>query len=463
MYTRLMEQGAECAKGPSREIGENMGTAFVARDINAIFDALDEDGLIRYWGFSYGTVLGSTLAAMFPDKIDRMVLDGNINPTEFYHGIYTESVADVDEALKYFFEACYKEGPQYCTFSNFGNSGADLQEKFFEIRDAAQAGQHNLSPEFYQEIRSVLYDALKYPLGYFNASNLLSVAYQQIHPSTPMFEWIESEDNESDPTPMALDAVNCGDWDDIPGTTKDWSEWLIEYTNKSAIFGDSWEALGVLYPCSAWQLNARGKYTGSWTGIRTRTPLLFVNSPWDPATPLESAKNASAGFIGSVVLEHHGPGHCSSGSPSNCTINAVSHYFLTGELPDVSKPCLPNEGAFERSFREDYPATASRSLDKRDPNFEYPMAIRRLQHQNDHLFKREASDKRQSPDVSYVPAPTAPVYDIPAGCTPIAAGNGQDQVLPDEETQKGLSGYKAACDSFTGDRWMYRLVCEAAG
>lgn len=64
-----------------------VGTAFDARDIKAIAEALGEDGLIRYWGFSYGTLLGDTVAAMFPDKIDRMILDGNINPTDYYRGL----------------------------------------------------------------------------------------------------------------------------------------------------------------------------------------------------------------------------------------------------------------------------------------------------------------------------------------------------------------------------------------
>jgi len=64
-----------------------MGTAYVARDIKAIAEALGEDNLIRYLGYSYGTLLGATTAAMFPRSIDRMVLDGNINPTDYYRGL----------------------------------------------------------------------------------------------------------------------------------------------------------------------------------------------------------------------------------------------------------------------------------------------------------------------------------------------------------------------------------------
>lgn len=38
-------------------------------------------------GFSYGTLLGTTLATMFPDKIARLVIDGNINPIDYYYGL----------------------------------------------------------------------------------------------------------------------------------------------------------------------------------------------------------------------------------------------------------------------------------------------------------------------------------------------------------------------------------------
>ena len=110
--------------GKGNETAEYIGTAFTARDFISVVDALDEDGMLRYWGkswwsltphaffpsplplnflsflslsllpilmrdlslgFSYGTTLGATLAAMFPERIDKMVIDGVQNPHEYYH------------------------------------------------------------------------------------------------------------------------------------------------------------------------------------------------------------------------------------------------------------------------------------------------------------------------------------------------------------------------------------------
>jgi pimeloyl-ACP methyl ester carboxylesterase len=49
----------------------------------AIVDALGEDKL-NFWGISYGTILGLTLAGMFPDRMGRVVLDSVVNPYDYY-------------------------------------------------------------------------------------------------------------------------------------------------------------------------------------------------------------------------------------------------------------------------------------------------------------------------------------------------------------------------------------------
>lgn len=36
-------------------------------------------------GISYGTMLSATIASIFPDRMDRVVLDGVVNPHEYYH------------------------------------------------------------------------------------------------------------------------------------------------------------------------------------------------------------------------------------------------------------------------------------------------------------------------------------------------------------------------------------------
>lgn len=86
----------------AQEYGELMGTGFVARDMIQIVDALGKsnaktfptstdsvivgEGMLRYWGQSYGTVLGATAAAMFPDRIDKMVIDGVVDLPQYYAG-----------------------------------------------------------------------------------------------------------------------------------------------------------------------------------------------------------------------------------------------------------------------------------------------------------------------------------------------------------------------------------------
>jgi pimeloyl-ACP methyl ester carboxylesterase len=94
----------------AKDIGSLIGTTFVARDMIRMVDALAEDGMMRYWGekrrsvsaarctvglmipgFSYGSALGQTVAAMFPDRMDKVVLDANTNPHQYCHWQYVFS------------------------------------------------------------------------------------------------------------------------------------------------------------------------------------------------------------------------------------------------------------------------------------------------------------------------------------------------------------------------------------
>ena len=77
--TRRRQFVQRCVDKMGKEFLANVGTANVAKDLDALRVALGDEKL-TYLGYSYGTLIGAPYAEAFPDKVRAMILDGAVDP-----------------------------------------------------------------------------------------------------------------------------------------------------------------------------------------------------------------------------------------------------------------------------------------------------------------------------------------------------------------------------------------------
>jgi pimeloyl-ACP methyl ester carboxylesterase len=291
--------------------GELIGTAFVVRDMVEIIDALGEDGLLRYWGLSYGTQLGSTFAAMFPERVDRMLLDAVTNPHEYVSGTWMHSLLQADKAYRAFLTEC-ANAPKKCSLAPFVGPNATADD----LQEAIDAGLQQLleistvrdGTLTYGFLKFLLYRGLYDPYTWSSLADtlvsLLNGTFSTDTTSTP------PTDADS-PAPYTLgrtsfEGIKCSDavW-----RANSAEEILDIVEEQSAISSFSDVFYDQSWRCAAWKMDAKEKYTGNFTA-KTKFPILLVGGAYDPVTPLVSAFNTSVGFENSVVLTHKGYGVC---------------------------------------------------------------------------------------------------------------------------------------------------------
>lgn len=74
------------------------------------------DAKLWAYGASYGTVVGTTFASLFPDRVGRMVLDGVVDAEEYYNNDWRSNIDQMDEAMGKFVTFCHDAGPKACAF-----------------------------------------------------------------------------------------------------------------------------------------------------------------------------------------------------------------------------------------------------------------------------------------------------------------------------------------------------------
>ena len=309
---------AESCAQNGKATGELMGTGFVARDMMQIVDALKEDGLLRYWGFSYGTALGATVAAMFPDRMGRVVLDGVLNPRDYYAGYDLEQQTDTDKTWDDFFKGCL-DNPDGCALAQDDTTPDGLKQKIYDLlwkfkyQPVAIGSEAATDIIDYTVIKNVItfamYNTMFWPPLADGLHGLLTGNYTAFIELPSLFAQHPVFPNYG---PEAGFGIRSSDVSLRTDNLTTLYPLIDEAYRGSELFGDFLVASALHY--AQWPFKAKGAYKGDFCA-KTKNPMLFVGNTFDPYTALVSARNASAGFEGSVVLEHGGHG-VSFGSPS---------------------------------------------------------------------------------------------------------------------------------------------------
>ncbi|KAF9457253.1 TAP-like protein-domain-containing protein [Collybia nuda] len=324
----------------------HINTDQTARDMLRITEAHGNEKL-QYWGFSYGTVLGATFAAMFPDKIERMIIDGVVDVENYYATLWTNNLLDTDKTMQTFFDGCAEAGPDDCPFyaptaedisRNLTNLYNAIRKKPVPVRTKVSYGLVD-----YNRLRTTIFMSLYTPYATFPAlaRGLADLAAGDGRLLFEMEEFppFQCSCDEGPPRIDIVDeayaAILCNDGVDISESLGDFEKYFKHLTEKSS-WGELWSA--IRGNCISWPRLPKSHFQGPFTG-NTSFPILLIGNTADPVTPLWAAKKVSKGYPGSVVLTQNSPGHSSLTAPSLCTQKYIRRYFTDGTLPDRGTVC----------------------------------------------------------------------------------------------------------------------------
>jgi pimeloyl-ACP methyl ester carboxylesterase len=317
---------------------------------------------IQYWGFSYGTILGATLAAMYPTRVHRIILDGVVNAPDYMAGDSLTSLRDTDRLIPAFAQHCCAGGRENCALFREGGPDAisaliwriiaDVRDHPIGFAATATHGPGMIKyTDLMQYFRGTLYAPLRewpeaaqifHELSLGNASTLAARQHAQmsgltrpLHPECTPNNSYTLPCFDSASTYMGLpDSVPIKCTDGLRGdnqTQQEFRKHAEDLSKQSELMGPAWVQNQL--PCTAWHAKASWRYNGTFETTMAQQILLIGNSI-DPVTPLHSAKAISAKFNGSAVLEIEAEGHCSYATISMCAGRAIREYFQHGKVPD---------------------------------------------------------------------------------------------------------------------------------
>jgi pimeloyl-ACP methyl ester carboxylesterase len=328
---------AACGKNAGPLLG-HVSTQDVARDMDILRAALGEQRL-TYLGKSYGTLLGSTYADLFPTHVGRMVLDGVVPPDL--------SSAEINLGQAQGFERATRAWAGYCVDQGGCPLGGSVETVMRGLRDfllsvdrkpLGRTGDSHvteltegwaslgIADAMYSQSKwGDLVDAMSAALG-GDGSGLMALAD-------------DYADRRSDGTyggniMEVIYAVNCLD----QSSPKDLAVYEKEAKVAEAVAPTwgrylMWSSL----TCGYWPIKATGephRVTAEGAG-----PIVVIGTTRDPATPYEWSVRLNDELADSALITYDGDGHTAYTRSNACVDNAVDAYYINGTVPQDGLTC----------------------------------------------------------------------------------------------------------------------------
>ncbi|KAH9895107.1 alpha/beta-hydrolase [Cubamyces lactineus] len=354
---RLVAARCEEKIGGEWGIAKFAGTHNVARDMLEIVQKLGQEKL-QYWGFSYGTVLGQYFAAMFPDKIGRVIIDGVFDAYSYRANIWDTSLVDTDAVINSFFHFCHEAGPDKCKL--WENSPSRIRTRYLDVLRAVETEPVAIplaDPPLIltrNHLHAQIFGAIYKPLAGFglvadtiaavesgNLTALTALAPKIVDPTecscaAPNQPWLAGSE--------AMRAIECGDGDEQPFDALAFKEYYERSQALTQLAAPIW-AKNYL-ACAEWRVRPKTRWMGPFEAEKTANPLLLISPRYDPVCPLADAQAVHARFGGAGLLIQESYGHCSLSAPSLCTAKHVRAYMTNGTLPAPGTVCEVDELPF---------------------------------------------------------------------------------------------------------------------
>lgn len=242
---------------------------------------------LLFWGRSYGSVLGTTFASLFPERVARAVLDGVVDMVKYYQGKGPNVITDADAIFDRFGQYCNEVGPVGCPFYMDGGPEAikaaywELEQQILNasipVMASAERGPDVVT---WTDIKAIQRVAIYQPLLAFpiladrmselvrgNAAPMADFKHGSYFGACPSNKcslagpWSLECATAQESILYAMSAIMCSDAEFM--TTPNIAQFQLEWANlkaDSAALGDYWAQLQL--SCVGWKARAKYQFAG---------------------------------------------------------------------------------------------------------------------------------------------------------------------------------------------------------